>query len=65
MTFFDDITNPQEPAKDPQPVIRFHSQAIPTTPLCHPDFVHYDASKTDVTRTWRRFGWTPIQREDV
>lgn len=25
-----------------------------------PAFVYYDAASTDVTRTWRKFGWKPL-----
>lgn len=32
----------------------------PTIPVGHPDFVW--TSGADVQRTWRRFGWTPIER---
>jgi hypothetical protein len=24
-----------------------------------PDFVYVDAEHTDITKTWRKFGWTP------
>jgi hypothetical protein len=44
--------------------VPFHSRAIPTVPLGHPDFVYYPAADTDVQRTWRKFGWTPIVREE-
>jgi len=32
----------------------------PIVPVGHPKFVWYGAADTDVQRTWRRFGWTPI-----
>ena len=62
MDLFDDIMHGEDAV---EPVIRFHSKAVPTTPIDHPDFVYYEAAATDVTRTWRRFGWTPIQRDSV
>ncbi|MFZ4766720.1 MAG: hypothetical protein ACOYMN_17345 [Roseimicrobium sp.] len=63
MTLFDDITSTHEDLEWPQPVIRYHSKAIPIIPIGHPDFIYYPSSDTDVTRTWRKFGWTPIQRD--
>jgi len=63
MNLFDDITC--DSTDDAQSVIRYHSKAVPTVPLSHPDFVYYPAAATDVTRTWRKFGWTPVQREGV
>ena len=35
----------------------------PSIPVWHPDFVWYPAAATDVQRTWRRFGWKPLNRE--
>jgi hypothetical protein len=26
-----------------------------------PTFVYYNAASTDIQRTWRRFGWKPIE----
>ena len=63
MNLFDDITS--DSTDEAQPVIRYHSKAIPTIRLSHPDFVYYPAADTDVTRTWRKFGWTPVQRDDI
>lgn len=59
MTIFDDITYDDEFPEE----IRYLSKAVPTIPLNHPEFVYYPAADTDVTRTWRKFGWTPIQRD--
>jgi len=28
-----------------------------------PDFKYYGAASTDVTRTWRKYGWTPIAEQ--
>ena len=63
MNLFDDITG--DSTDEAQPVIRYLSNAVPVVPLNHPDFVYYPAAATDVTRTWRRFGWTPIARDGV
>lgn len=35
------------------------------TGLLNPDFKYAPAAATDVTQTWRRFGWTPIERKDI
>lgn len=31
--------------------------AQPTTPITNPAFEYRNAAATDVTQTWRRFGW--------
>lgn len=36
---------------------------IPTIGINHPDFVWYSSAQTDVTRTWRRFGWRPLAEQ--
>jgi hypothetical protein len=28
-------------------------------------FIYYNASQTDVTRTWKRFGWVPVERKSA
>lgn len=28
------------------------------------NFKYYHAADTDVQRTWRRFGWTPIEKQN-
>ena len=28
------------------------------------DFRYYPAADTDVQRTWKRFGWTPMEKRD-
>ncbi len=33
--------------------------AMPTVPLTSPRFNYVPQAKTDVTATWRRFGWLP------
>ena len=32
--------------------------------LLDPDFKYVPAAATDITQTWRRFGWKPIERKD-
>jgi hypothetical protein len=29
--------------------------------LCDPDWVYVPAAATDVTKTWRKHGWTPLE----
>ena len=36
----------------------------PTTSLMDQDFKYYHSSRTNVQRTWRRFGWTPTEKTD-
>jgi len=31
-------------------------------PLLDPTFRYTPSNRTDVTRTWRKFGWTPTHR---
>ena len=42
--------------------IPFHSRAIPCD---DPGFVYHESDDIDVQRTWRKFGWTPIVRDEV
>jgi len=39
----------------------------PTRPtrLLHQGFDYVPAAKTDITQTWRRFGWTPTVKPHV
>ncbi len=39
------------------------SIVFPTTPVTSPEFEYRNASQTDVTLTWRKFGWTPKHEE--
>jgi hypothetical protein len=44
--------------------IKHISKAIPTIPLSHPDFVYIPSEKTDVQKTWSKFGWKPQEKKD-
>lgn len=39
------------------------SIVFPSKPVTSPEFEYRNASKTDVTITWRKFGWTPKHEE--
>lgn len=32
--------------------------------LLNPEFKYVPAAATDITQTWRKFGWTPIERKE-
>ena len=32
--------------------------------ILNKDFKYFNSSNTDVQRTWRRFGWTPVEKRD-
>jgi hypothetical protein len=40
--------------------MRAPSIVFPTHAVTSPQFEYRNASQTDVTITWRKFGWTPI-----
>jgi hypothetical protein len=44
--------------------VRYLSRVVPEIPIDHPDFEYHRSEHVDVQRTWRKFGWTPIVREE-
>lgn len=38
-------------------------KTLPYIPVGHPDFVWRPSVDTDVQRTWRKYGWTPIEQK--
>lgn len=51
----------------PKPDIQAQLSAVPVQThwgICDPNFVYHNSASTDVTRTWRKFGWTPINEQE-
>jgi len=45
--------------------IPYSSMSLPLIPVGHPDYVWYGPEATDVQRTWRRYGWKPLEEQRV
>ena len=43
--------------------IKHISKAIPTIPVSDPRFVYVPSEKTDVQKTWAKFGWKPKEQK--
>jgi hypothetical protein len=43
---------------------RSPSPARAPVSILDPKFVYVPAAKTDVTQTWRKYGWKPIERKE-
>lgn len=43
--------------------LRFSSIAIPLVPVGHPDYVWRPSADCDVQRTWRNYGWKPLNEQ--
>jgi len=44
--------------------IKHISKSIPTVPVTDPKFVYVPSEKTDVQKTWEKFGWKPKEKKD-
>jgi hypothetical protein len=42
--------------------MKYHSRAVPSIPVTSKDFHYTPAVQTDVTETWRKFGWVPTTK---
>ena len=42
--------------------MKYHSRAIPSIPVTSKHFHYTPAVQTDVTETWKRFGWVPTTK---
>ena len=47
--------------------IKYSSMALPIIPIGHPRYVWRTSADCDVERTWRTYGWKPLneQRTDT
>lgn len=36
---------------------------VPKVPLTNPEFEYVPSMKTDITKTWRKFGWVPLKEK--
>jgi hypothetical protein len=43
--------------------LRFSSMALPWIPVGHPRYVWRPSADCDVTRTWRIYGWKPLDEQ--
>jgi phage terminase small subunit len=50
--------------KDTKQIEQFINMSEQTASLLNPDFEYNSALKTDVTRTWRKFGWKPLAEKN-
>jgi hypothetical protein len=61
------IKNPrtQEQIKFPVEGIEYPLESKRRFGLCDPDFEYTAAVKTDVRKTWMKFGWKPVHEHDI
>ena len=43
--------------------LKFSSMAKPWVPVGHPRYKWYGSADVDVTRTWRAYGWKPLNEQ--
>jgi hypothetical protein len=43
--------------------LKFSSMALPWIPVGHPRYVWRPSADCDVTRTWREYGWKPLDEQ--
>ena len=43
--------------------LKFSSMALPWIPVGHPRYKWYGSADVDVTRTWRAYGWKPLNEQ--
>lgn len=43
--------------------VKFSSMALPWIPVGHPRYKWYGSADVDVTRTWRTYGWKPLNEQ--
>lgn len=45
--------------------VKYSSMALPWVPVGHPDYCWRSPADTDVTRTWRKYGWKPVELSEL
>ena len=40
--------------------VKYSTMAMPWIPVGHPDYRWTSCADTDVTRTWKKYGWKPL-----
>jgi hypothetical protein len=38
---------------------------IPANNILNNDFIYVPSAKTDVTQTWKKYGWKPIENREL
>ena len=45
--------------------LKFSSMALPWIPVGHPRYVWRPSADCDVERTWRTYGWKPLNEQSI